>query len=117
MSFSFWKHINEDLLPNALMIGVNYELFWTLDPNTLAPFIRAFELKQEYDDRVSWNNGVYVRLAIVSAMNKNQKYPTKPFTYEERAKTPEEQQAIIKRRFMDHATMLNSRLEKRDSVG
>ncbi|MFA0815833.1 MAG: hypothetical protein ACC608_08570 [Anaerofustis sp.] len=33
-------------LPQALVIGVSYDLFWTLNPKTLEPFIEAFKQKQ-----------------------------------------------------------------------
>ena len=61
------------------MIGVEYDLFWTLNPKSLQPFIKAFNLKKNYDNSLCWQQGAYIRLAIASALNKSAKYPNKPF--------------------------------------
>jgi len=90
------------------MIGVPYELFWELDPNSLAPFVKAFEFKQRYDDKISWQQGAYIRMAIVSALNKNAKYPNKPLLNLEQHISDEEKQQLIKERFMRHAKAINS---------
>jgi hypothetical protein len=97
-----------DVLPNALMIGVDYDLFWELNPKSLEPFIKAFQLKQRYEDAMNWNLGNYFRMAIASSMSKNAKYPNKPMLENKESKqhmSPEE----IKKRFMAHAELLNAR--------
>ena len=98
------------MLPNALMIGVNYELFWTLNPKTLAPFVKAFSLKQNYDDAVCWRTGMYISVAIASNFDKGTKYPKKPLSSDkvERVNTPED----IKSKMMNTVIMLNSRFGK-----
>ena len=60
------------------MIGVDYKLFWKLNPKTLSPFIKAFELKQKHDDHLAWQQGAYIRMAILSSMDTKNKYPEKP---------------------------------------
>lgn len=113
--------IENELLPNALMMGVDYELFWTLNPKTLSPFIRAFELKELYDDRMAWLQGVYVKTAIVSAMNKECKYFEEPISIKNRGKiskseeTPEDRQKLIKERFLAQVTRINSNFGKEDT--
>ena len=92
------------------MIGVNYDLFWTLNPKSLSPFIKAFSLKQKYDDSIAWKHGLYVRMAIASSLGKNVKYPNKPFMDDstERVMTPQE----IKERMLRQMKLVNSRFEK-----
>lgn len=107
---NLYQHILENILPNALMIGVPYDLFWSLNPKSLKPFIRAFVLKQQYDDTIAWQQGFYNRNAIVSAMNKSAKYPTRPiFTTENKQEVKTD---IIKERFLRHAKMMNIKLGK-----
>lgn len=89
------------------MIGVPYELFWDLDPHSIAPFVKAFEFKQKYDDTIAWQHGFYIQMAINSTFSKDEKYPKKPiFTNKEKI-TPEEQQKLIKERFIRHANDIN----------
>lgn len=108
-------NIYNELLPNALMIGVDYELFWELCPKTISPFIKAFMLKQKYDDTVAWQTGFYVKLAIVSALNKNAKYPTEPIGKKaEIEETPETKQEEIKRKFLQQMKLLNTRFGKEE---
>ena len=60
------------------MIGIQYELFWTLNPKTLNPFIKAFELKRQYDDEMAWISGNYIRMAIADSLSKKNLYPPRP---------------------------------------
>ena len=110
-----WDVILEDILPNALMIGVDYELFWTLNPKSLAPFVKAFELKEKHSDTMAWLSGLYVRSAIVSAMNKDAKYPTHPISdnVKKRDLTPEDRMNIIKDRFLANVELINSNIESK----
>jgi len=101
-----------EFLPNALMIGVDYDLFWVLNPKSLSPFIKAFRLKQEYDDVVSWRNGMYIKLAITSSFNKNSKYPEHPLL--SKPKIKEESQEVIMDRFLRHMNLINSKFRKEE---
>jgi len=87
------------------MIGVDYEQFWILNPRKLEPFIKAFSLKQEYDDRMAWLQGDYIRMAIASSMSKKVKYPKRPRTMDKMS--PEEKQRQIKERFLDTMSKIN----------
>lgn len=89
------------------MIGVDYDLFWSLNPESLAPFIKAFKMKIDYDNRMVWQTGAYIKMAISSSFNKNVKYPKEPPTVEKREVTQEE----IMARFMNHVEMINSRFK------
>lgn len=73
-----FEEIMEDTLPTALMLGVDYELFWELNPKSLSPFIKAFELKREVDDIKAWEQGLYIQMAIASCLDKDFKYPKRP---------------------------------------
>lgn len=68
----------EEVLPHALLIGVDYNLFWELSPSGLEPFNKAFELQQKNINEQAWMHGLYVRMAIGSSMSKKVKYPKSP---------------------------------------
>ena len=79
------KLIWEDFLPNALTIGVPYELFWRLNPTKLKPFYTAFENKRKMRDEENWLYwGTYgisaftVVLANAFSKNSQAKYVEKP---------------------------------------
>jgi len=59
-------------------MGVEYNLFWTLNPKTFKPFVKAFYLKKQQDDTFAWLQGSYIMEAIGATMSKNHKYPTQP---------------------------------------
>lgn len=108
--------IEDVILPSALMIGVDYELFWTLNPRSLSPFTKAFSLTQKYQDQLAWQQGLYIRQAIASCFSKEVKYPTKPTSSievknEPVAESPEE----IKAKFLKHAMLLNTKFGKEDN--
>lgn len=79
---TIYRQILEDVLPNALSIGVDYELFWDLDPDTLQPFVKAFTLSQEHKDLEAWRLGHYMQFAVGSMLSKDVQYPDKPFSYD-----------------------------------
>ena len=110
------EHIENILLPRALMMGVNYDLFWTLNPKSLSPFIRAFELKQEYDDTMLWQSGLYIRLAIASLLDKSVKYPTKPLSSSSKVvdekMIEDKKMNNIKESFMTHMVLINNNFTK-----
>lgn len=97
------------------MIGVDYELFWNLNPKSLSPFIKAFSLKQKYDDYTLWLQGKYIQMAIASTMNKNAKYPPKPFSTEEVTKISSAEE--IKRKMFERMKILNAKFGKEETNG
>lgn len=94
------------------MMGVDYELFWTLNPKSLSPFVKAFELKQKYHDFMAWNMGNYILEAIASSMSKNAKYPSKP--HSEKSKDVAMTSDEIKERVRLRAIAINSRFGKEE---
>lgn len=91
------------------MIGVDYDLFWTLNPKSLSPFIKAFKLRREYDSTLAWELGAYVKMAITSSFNKGSKYPTAPFGTKPKDEVTSSEE--IKTKFMNHMELLNSRFK------
>jgi len=108
--------INTIILPNALRLGVSYELFWNLNLHTLEPFIRAFTLQQEYDDMLAWRSGDYIRMAIASCFDKNTKYPSTPLSRQQ-VVDEKTQQDIIKSRFIRDMKLRNQKFRKEDTNG
>lgn len=91
------------------MIGVDYDLFWTLNPKSLTPFVKAFELKQKYDDMMAWTNGLYIRMAIASSLGKEAKYPKSPLSSLETKKKTNMSAEDIKAKMFRQMKIINSR--------
>lgn len=95
-------------MPQALSIGVDYQLFWTLTPRKLEPFIKAAKLRIDEKYKAinysAWLSGMYVRSAIASAFNKNAKYPEQPFGEEKKVNPAD--------KFRAWATAFNTQREK-----
>ena len=84
--------IEGEYLPQALAMGVEYSLFYTLNPNKLKPFVKAYELQQQLElDKIyleTWLSGHYVTLAISTALGGE--YPEQPITVEETTRIEQE---------------------------
>lgn len=94
-------------------MGVDYDLFWKLNPKSLKPFVKAFELKQKYDDEMNWMQGLYIRHAIASAMNKKAEYPKQPIGYNVSKKTkPINNGNEIREKFLTQMKVINNRFKK-----
>lgn len=80
--------VKEIYLPQALSIGIDYNLFWTLNPAKLKPFVESERIrrKNQLDDMNynAWLHGYYNMLAIGGAMNgKEYPYPKQPIVKEQ----------------------------------
>lgn len=81
----------DEYLPNALLYGVPYELFWHLNPRKLEPFKMAYQKRLEIDNHNAWIQGQYIRLAIGSVLDgKKCKYPEEPLFAKEEGLSSEE---------------------------
>lgn len=84
--------INKVWLPQALTIGVGYELFWKLNPKKLKPFMVAFKQKKDEEiatiNYTTWLQGRYNADAINCNFSKNGKYPDKPIDLSGKKETP-----------------------------
>ncbi len=74
-------------------MGVDYDRFWEMNPKELEPFVKAFELKTKYNDVMAWQQGIYIRAAIASSMDKKNKYPEKPIFSDLSPLTPKQKKA------------------------
>lgn len=57
-------------MPNALAIGVPYDLFWHLTPTKLKAFQEARKIKREMLDEEMWVMGQYVLSAVGVAVER-----------------------------------------------
>lgn len=55
-------------LPNALAVGVPYEVFWHLNPKKLESFYDAYKIKQKMRDEEAWANNIYTLRAFQVVM-------------------------------------------------
>lgn len=70
--------IDDIWLPQALSIGVDYNVFWNLSPKRLEPFFKAQKQIEERLNKNNWILGIYIQKSIASAFSKNNKYPDQP---------------------------------------
>lgn len=65
-----------------MSIGIDYRLFWHLNPTKLKPFAEADELKQKNklkeQELISYMHNIYTLRAIGACLSKKSKYPEKP---------------------------------------
>jgi len=107
---SMIEQIETELLPQALAIGVDYNLFWELNPKTITPFTNAFSIRQDIEDDNSWKQGKYIEIAIASVLSGGKtKYPKTPFY---KMKNLDQTQDDIKNKFIAHAKLLNKKFER-----
>ena len=73
-------------MPNAIAMGVSYELFWHLNPKKLKAFYDAEKIKRINFDTQMWFMGQYVKSAVGTAVEHclagrkaQSKYVEKPF--------------------------------------
>lgn len=53
----------------CLALGISEELFWTLNPKRLHPYLEAEKLMQEKRDTEMWRMGMYVYDAVRTAVD------------------------------------------------
>jgi len=72
-------------------------------------------LKQQYDDAVAWQHGVYIKLAIGSCFDKATKFPKRPMmSNAQQEEDAETRQKRIKEKMMQQMTLINSRFRKEE---
>ena len=81
-------------MPNALIAGIEYKEFFHYTPFAINKIIDAYnkekQEKYEFQEYISWLNGMYVSYAISSCFSKSGAYPDKPITQEKETVTEEE---------------------------
>lgn len=72
-------------MPNALSIGVDYNLFWHLNITKLKPFYVAHELIQKREMKEleisAYIYGIYTKYGVACGMNNKNKFPDKPINF------------------------------------
>lgn len=76
-------------MPNALTIGITYDVFWHLNPKKLEPFVKSYENKKKIRDEEMWYMGQYIMSSLDATVcnstiwkgknGKPSKYVEKPF--------------------------------------
>ena len=79
--------IFDEALPFYLAIGMPYELYWDGRPELVIPYRKADILRQKRSNNDAWLQGVYIRQAIASTLDKKAKYPKAPFDIGENLQT------------------------------
>jgi hypothetical protein len=78
-----WREMEED----AIRIGLHLDYYWSLNPKQFEKYIKIYNEKEKerFKEKDTLNHllGQYIYFAF----NDPQKYPKKPFTYEEPKKT------------------------------
>lgn len=101
--------IEQEWLPQALAIGVDYNLFWNLNPRKLKPFLKAEKLRQKHQNEFMWIMGNYIYDAVSVSVYNNlrdkkhrpQKFVEEPFQlfeleeWEKEAKIQREREKTI----------------------
>ena len=118
-------------MPNALAIGVSYELFWHLSPTKLKAFEDAYMIKRKMRDEEMWYMGQYVASALNATVcnaefwrgknGKAEKYVYKPFMSNVNANkvklSEEEKQKAVDLFFAkENARRVNWRRNHKDST-
>ena len=99
---TFREIVENVYLPQALTIGVDYDLFWSLNPRKLQPFVKSFEMKQkiktEYINYQTWLQGIYFGRALVASLDKNQEYFKEPINFQ-KIKEQKSQEELLAMKF------------------
>ena len=114
--YDTFKEIIENVyLPQALTIGVDYDLFWSLNPRKLQPFVKSFKMKQkiktEYINFQTWLQGIYFGKALVASLDKNQEYFKEPIDFQ-KIKEQKSQEESMAMKFEAWSIAFNQSLEK-----
>lgn len=73
------KAVFDEAFPQYLAIGMSYELYWDGRPELVIPYRRADILRQKRSNNDAWLQGLYIRMAVASTLDKKAKYPKHPF--------------------------------------
>lgn len=68
----------EKLCPYYIMYGMSYDEFWNSSLDRLAAYWQAYQYGIERRNQELWLQGLYIRDAIASCLDKKVKYPEKP---------------------------------------
>lgn len=98
----------DDVFPQYLAMGMTYAQFWEQDCALVIPYRKAFQIRQEHENRLAWLQGMYIYEAlcdvspVLHAFAKSgttvRPYPDRPYefqTKQRKASAVETEQANI----------------------
>lgn len=93
-----YGEIFEENFPFYLAIGMSYREYWEGDAELARYFRKAYMIKQEEQNHLSWLQGLYIYDALTTSLHnalrdkKTQKrdYPKKPYEFNHKEKTEKE---------------------------
>lgn len=104
-------------LPNALIMGVDYDTFWRLTPKKLLPFLKAYEERKREELKqinfASWMSGIYVSYSIASVMGDKNIYPERPLPLFESEEDEDSRRKQEAEAFGAYAAMFNKEFKER----
>lgn len=110
----------EEYLPRALQLGVDYKLFWSLNPRKLKPFVLAYELelkdKMEEMNFSSWMIGIYMSYSMASVLGENSNYPESPLSLFEQKDDEMDRSVRESELFGAYAAMFNKTFNKENNI-
>jgi len=110
--------IEEEWLPNALAIGVQYSDFWKLNPRRLRHFNKAYQLKKEEEFEIinfqTWLQGIYFGQVLSASFSKNEKYFEEPIKFNKNKEDLIEDSKKEAEKFNAIAHMFNSSFDKKE---
>lgn len=116
-SYSTYRQIIHELwLPKALLIGVDYLLFWQLNPKKLEAFIKAYEEEQKnYIEKTNfsaWLNGLYISHAVAAVLSDEHQYFPEPLAFFENEEDKENKAKKEAEVFGAYAMMFNKQYKE-----
>lgn len=101
-----------------MVIGIDYELFWRLNPKKMEAFEEAFikrtKLNQQQDNVNAWLNGIYMSYAIASCFGKNSQYPSEPINVYNDEMSQQERLKMEAEKFEAYAIAFNNEFRKKN---
>lgn len=91
----------DEAFPHYLAMGMTYEQFWEQDCQLVVPYRKAYQLRQEQENRFAWLQGMYIYESlcdvspVLHAFAKSgttaRPYPDKPYEFQAAKKQTKEE--------------------------
>ena len=109
------ERIEKEWLPTALVVGVQYNDFWLMNPKRIKSFVSAYEINRknraEEANLRAWLIGIYVAHAVGSLVSSNNKYPEEPMDMFGEGMSPEDRQAQEAELFRAYVAEINKQFK------
>ena len=103
----------EEICPYYLSYGMSWDEFWNESPERLQAYWQANQYSIERRNQELWLQGLYIRSAVASCLDKKSKYPENPPRIT--PMTEEEQKAENQRRIANMRAFLEERKRRWDA--